>query len=81
MKEEDLASNELRTIVENATEEIFLIDPGLDAEFVWDYFVHANQGVSIRLLTSKQYLGIGLNNAKHRSNCGQPQISTIGLFL
>ena len=56
MKEEDLVIDELRKIIENAKEELFLIDPDLDAEFVWDYFVHAQRSVSIRLLTSKRYL-------------------------
>ena len=43
--------DEIRKVVELATQDVFFIDPYLDAEFVSKYLGHAADGVAIRLLT------------------------------
>ncbi len=43
--------DEIRKVVELATQDVFFIDPYLDAEFVAKYLGHAADGVAIRLLT------------------------------
>lgn len=42
--------DEIRKIVEAATQEVFFIDPYLDAEFVARYLTHVQAGVAVRLL-------------------------------
>ena len=48
--------DEVRKVIETAKEEIFFIDPYLDAEFVASYLGHVAQDVSIRLLAGEQKL-------------------------
>lgn len=48
--------DELRKIIEQAKQEIFFIDPYLDAEFVTRYLPYIAQDVSIRLLTTANAL-------------------------
>jgi hypothetical protein len=48
--------DEIRKIVEAASNDILFIDPYLDAEFVSRYLPNVKHGVSIRLLTSKEKL-------------------------
>lgn len=43
--------DEIRKIIEMAKEDIFFVDPYLDAEFVPRYLPHIRGGVTIRLLT------------------------------
>ena len=43
--------DEIRKVVELATQDVFFIDPYLDAEFVAKYLGHVTDGVTIRLLT------------------------------
>ncbi len=42
--------DEIRKILESATEDVLFIDPYLDAEFVSRYLPHIKDGVSVRLL-------------------------------
>jgi hypothetical protein len=46
--------DEIRKIIEIAKEELFFIDPYLDAEFVSRYFPNITTGVSIRLLAREK---------------------------
>ena len=46
--------DEIRKIIELATEEVFFIDPYLDADFVSRYLTYVKDGVRLRLLTSKK---------------------------
>ncbi len=46
--------DEMRRIIETASNDIFFIDPYLDAEFVSRYLVHVGGGVSIRLLARER---------------------------
>ena len=46
--------DEIRKIIELATEEVFFIDPYLDADFVSRYLAFVKDGVRIRLLTSQK---------------------------
>ena len=48
--------DEIRKIVEGASQELIFIDPYLDAEFVSRYLTHIKPGVKIRLLTSDNKL-------------------------
>ena len=45
--------DELRKLIETATQDLLFVDPYLDAEFVSRYLSHVKPGVSIRLLTGK----------------------------
>lgn len=45
--------DEIRKIIEPAKQEVFFVDPYLDAEFISRYLPHINKDVSIRLLTRK----------------------------
>jgi hypothetical protein len=44
--------HEIRQTLELANEEVFFVDPYLDAEFISRYLPHARAGVAIRLLAS-----------------------------
>lgn len=44
--------DEIRKMIEIASEDLFFVDPYLDADFVSRYLPHAKSGVAIRLLTS-----------------------------
>jgi hypothetical protein len=46
--------DEIRKIIEPAKQDIFFIDPYLDAEFVSRYLPHVNSGVTIRLLAREK---------------------------
>ena len=46
--------DEIRKVVELATQDVFFIDPYLDAEFVAKYLGHVTDGVTIRLLTKRK---------------------------
>jgi len=46
--------DEIRKIIESAKQDLFFIDPYLDAEFVSRYLPHVSAGVSVRLLARKQ---------------------------
>ena len=48
--------DEIRKAIEAATQEVFFVDPYLDAEFVSRYFPHIRGGVRVRLLTSNKRL-------------------------
>ncbi len=48
--------DEIRKTIELANQEVFFIDPYLDAEFVSRYLPHVRTGVTIRLLTSEKKL-------------------------
>jgi hypothetical protein len=48
--------DEVRKTIELADEEVFFVDPYLDAEFVSRYLPHVRPGVAIRLLTSDKKL-------------------------
>jgi hypothetical protein len=48
--------DELRKVIEIADEEVFFIDPYLDAEFVSTYLVQLKSGVAIRLLSGAKRL-------------------------
>lgn len=48
--------DEIRKTIELANEEVFFVDPYLDAEFVSRYLPHVHSGVTIRLLTSDKKL-------------------------
>ena len=48
--------DEVRKIIELATQDLFVVDPYLDAQFVSRYLPHVRQGVPVRLLTSKATL-------------------------
>jgi hypothetical protein len=49
--------DEIRKTIELATEEVFFVDPYLDADFVSRYLPHVQSGVAVRLLTSDKKLG------------------------
>ncbi len=49
--------DEIRKIVEGASEELFFVDPYLDADFVSRYLTQVKPRVKIRLLTSNNKLG------------------------
>jgi len=44
--------DEIRKTIEAATQEIFFVDPYLEADFVARYFPHIHAGVHVRLLTT-----------------------------
>ena len=46
--------DEIRKIIEPATQEVFFVDPYLDAEFVSRYLPHVRGGVPIRLLARER---------------------------
>ncbi len=46
--------DEIRKIIEPAKQDIFFIDPYLDAEFVSRYLPHVNSGITIRLLAREK---------------------------
>jgi len=46
--------DELRKLIEPARQDLFFVDPYLDAEFVSRYLPHVAQGVPIRLLTRER---------------------------
>ncbi len=46
--------DEIRKIIESATQDILFIDPYLDAEVISRYIVHVKQGVTIRLLAREK---------------------------
>ena len=46
--------DELRKLIETARDEVFFVDPYLDADFVARYLPHVAKGVSIRLLSSSK---------------------------
>lgn len=46
--------DEIRKVVELATQDVFFINPYLDAEFVAKYLGHVTDGVTIRLLTKRK---------------------------
>jgi hypothetical protein len=48
--------DELRKTIELAAQDIFFVDPYLDAEFISRYLPHVHAGVVIRLLTSEKKL-------------------------
>lgn len=48
--------DEIRKTIELANQEVFFVDPYLDAEFVSRYLPHVRTGVLIRLLTSDKKL-------------------------
>jgi hypothetical protein len=48
--------DEIRKVIEAAIQEVFFVDPYLDADFVSRYFPHIHAGVSVRLLTSNKKL-------------------------
>jgi hypothetical protein len=48
--------DEIRKAIEAATQEIFFVDPYLEADFVSRYFPHIHVGVQVRLLTSNKKL-------------------------
>jgi hypothetical protein len=49
--------DEIRKAIQLANEEVFFVDPYLDADFVSRYLGHIRAGVAIRLLTSDRKLG------------------------
>jgi hypothetical protein len=48
--------DEVRKIVETATQDVLFVDPYLDAEFVSRYLAHIPAGAAIRLLTTENKL-------------------------
>ena len=46
--------DELRKVIETASDEAFFVDPYLDADFVSRYLPHVAEGVSIRLLSGSK---------------------------
>jgi len=48
--------DEIRKVIEPATDDVYFIDPYLDAEFITRYLPHINNDVKIRLLTSNKKL-------------------------
>lgn len=46
--------DEVRKVVEAATQDVYFVDPYLDAEFVAKYLGHVSAGVAIRLLTKEK---------------------------
>ena len=53
---EDHLENDLKSIIANATQELFVIAPVLNDDFVTDYLAHTDRELSIRLLTSDRSL-------------------------
>ena len=56
--------DEIRKKIEEARQDLFIIDPYLDAEFVSRYLVHVGSGVTVRLLTSSKKLASLLSALK-----------------
>lgn len=50
--------DEIRKAIEAATQEVFFIDPYLEADFVSRYFPHIHAGVPVRLLTTNKKLSV-----------------------
>jgi hypothetical protein len=48
--------DEIRNTIETAIQDVFFVDPYLDAEFVSRYLPHVRSGITIRLLTSDKKL-------------------------
>lgn len=53
---EDHLGNDLKSIIANASKELFVVAPALDADFVASYLTHTSRDLSIRLLTSDRCL-------------------------